>query len=323
VFSSILADFFTPPSQFQGLGIFALNPEPSFDKRSPKTIAPDAEQIYHYSLPDGICTVVAALARQIEAHGGQIFTRRAAEKIVVEDGQVRGVVDATGTLLPAEVVVASGAAKETFFNLVGEEHLPAGFADKVRGQPLMDSVFMVHLGVDMDPSPYVHGATTYYYGTYDIEGGIAEAKRGVYHEGRAGFVVHVPTLSSPERAPAGQHAITIYTICPNRLAEGSWTEQKEVYADRLIGHAERYLPGLSRHVRTRAILTPEDFQARTFSDHHAFGGLAPIMGAARLPHQTPVAGLWFVGAQSESGGGVNSVVPAAYKTAQRILRAAR
>jgi len=32
-----------------------------------------------------------------------------------------------------------------------------------------------------------------------------------------------------------------------------------------------------------------------------------------------VAGLWFVGAQSESGGRVNAVIPAAYRTAQRIL----
>jgi hypothetical protein len=31
--------------------------------------------------------------------------------------------------------------------------------------------------------------------------------------------------------------------------------------------------------------------------------------------------LWFVGAQSESGGGVNNVIPGAYKTAQAILKA--
>ena len=323
VFISILADFFTPPSQFQGLGIFALNPEASFDKRSPKVIGPDAEQVYMYSLPDGICTVAAALARQIEARGGHVYTRRAAAKIVVEGGRVRAVADAAGTRIPADVVVASGAAKETFFGLVGEEQLPPDFAARVRGLPLMDSVFMVHLGVDWDPAPYVHGPTTYYYGTYDVEGGIAEARQGIYHEGRAGFVVHVPSMLSAERAPAGHHALTIYTICPNRLAEGSWSERRALYADRLIGYAERHLPGLSRHVKVRADLTPEDFQARTLCDHHAFGGLAPIMGAARIPHQTPVSGLWFVGAQSESGGGVNSVIPAAYRTAQRILRGAK
>jgi phytoene dehydrogenase-like protein len=323
VFISILADFFTPPSQFQGLGIFALNAEPSFDMRSPKTVAPDAEQVHQYSLPEGICSVVAALARQIETHGGRSFTSRPAAKIVVEEGQVRGVVDAAGTRLPADVVVASGAAKETFFGLVGEAHLPAEFPARVRGQPLMDSVFMVHLGVDMDPRPYVHGATTYYYGTYDVEGSIAEAKRGNYHEERAGFVVHVPSLLSPDRAPDGRHALTVYTICPNRLAAGSWSEQKAAFADQLIGYAERRLPGLSQHVVTRAVLTPEDFQARTASDHHAFGGLAPVMGAARLSHRTPIGGLWFVGSQSESGGGVNAVIPAAHKTARRILRGSR
>jgi phytoene dehydrogenase-like protein len=43
-----------------------------------------------------------------------------------------------------------------------------------------------------------------------------------------------------------------------------------------------------------------------------------VMGAWRVPHETPVEGLWFVGAQSESGGAVNNVMPAAFKTAQRI-----
>ena len=40
----------------------------------------------------------------------------------------------------------------------------------------------------------------------------------------------------------------------------------------------------------------------------------------RVPHPTPIQGLWFVGAQSESGGGVGAVVPAAYKTAQKIMQ---
>jgi phytoene dehydrogenase-like protein len=65
-------------------------------------------------------------------------------------------------------------------------------------------------------------------------------------------------------------------------------------------------------------MAPPDFRARTHLDHHAFGGIAPLLGAWRVPHRTPLAGLWFVGAQSESGGGVNNVVPGAFKTARRI-----
>ena len=32
---------------------------------------------------------------------------------------------------------------------------------------------MVHLGVDMDPGEHQPGALCYYYGTYDIEAGVA------------------------------------------------------------------------------------------------------------------------------------------------------
>jgi len=215
------------------------------------------------------------------------------------------------------VVIASGGAKETFFKLVGPEHLPADFQDKVRRLPLMDSVFMVHLGLDMDPAPYVPGVCTYFYGTYDLEGGITRARGGIYHEGEEGFVVHVPTRHSPEMAPPGCHALTIYTICPDRLKDGDWEARKEQYAGRLIECAERRIPGLKEHTRTRAILTPEDFRRRTHLDHHAFGGTAPILGAPKIPHQTPVKGLWFIGAQSESGGGLNNVIPAAYKAAKK------
>jgi all-trans-retinol 13,14-reductase len=319
VFTSILADFVTRPGDFMGLGVFALNPEASFDQRLPKQLARDTEQLYHYSVLGGIGSLVAALVAKIASHGGQVYTGRPVARIVVEDGAVKGVVDASGQQTPADVVVASGGAKETFFKLVGEQHLPPEFAQNLRQIPLMGSIFMLHLGVNFDPSPYVHGVCTYFYGTYDIDRAVDDVQEGVYHEGRDGFVVHIPSLHSPEMAPPGHHAMTIYTIAPDTLLEGDWDELKEAYTDQLIAYAEKHIPGLREHIQVCEALTPRDFRARTHLDHHAFGGIAPVLGSWRVPHQTPVQGLWFVGAQSESGGGVNAVMPAAYKTAQRIM----
>jgi all-trans-retinol 13,14-reductase len=321
VFTSILADFFTAPKDFVGLGVFALNPETSFDKRIPRRLAPSTVQLNHYSVLGGMGSLVDALVARVEASGGQVLTGRAVTRIEVDGGRATGVVDAGGTRLPAQTVIASGGARETFLRLIGREHLSPEFAEQVAGIPLMDSVFMVHLGVDMDPSPHVHGVCTYYYGTYDIERAIAEGTGGIYHEGRDGFVVHIPSLHTPEMAPPGHHAMTIYTICPDTLAAGTWEERKEEYADKLVACAEEHIPGLAAHVRVREILTPADFRARTHLDHHAFGGIAPVLGAWRVPHRTPVEGLWFVGAQSESGGGVGAVMQAAYKTARRIAGA--
>jgi all-trans-retinol 13,14-reductase len=319
VFISILADFFTKPSQFLGLGVFALNYETFYEKRIPKTLGKDTDQLYLYSVLGGISTLVDALVSKIEDHGGKVHINRPVTRIDIADNHVTGVVDHEGQVTPADVVVASGGARETFNKLVGAEYLPTAFFQEVDDIALMDSVFMVHLGVDFDPSPYVHGVCTYYYGTYDIEGGVEEAKAGSYHEGEKGLVVHIPTLHTPEMAPEGHHAVTVYTICPDTLKDGSWEERKEAYANKLIAYAEKHIPGLSEHTCLRVILTPEDFRKLTHLDHHAFGGIAPIMGKSGLPHKTPVEGLWFVGAQSKSGGGINNVVPAAFRVAQEII----
>jgi phytoene dehydrogenase-like protein len=85
-----------------------------------------------------------------------------------------------------------------------------------------------------------------------------------------------------------------------------------------VNYGEQHIPGLREHTLLRKIVTPEDFRKMTHLEHHAFGGLAPVMGAWRAAHQTPVAGLWFVGAQSESGGGMNNVIPGTYKVARKI-----
>lgn len=317
VFISILADFFTPPSQFLGLGVFVLNAEPTFDCRLPRDLAPHAEQLYHYSIRGGIGTLATALVNRIEALGGQVQTQSPVTRIVVDGNRVTGV-ECNGATLPADAVITSGGAREIFFDLVGQDRLPPAFAQSVVDLPLMDSIFMVHLGLDYDPRPHVHGTVTYYYGTYDIEGSLAEARAGQYHEGRDGFVVHIPSFHAPEMAPAGCHAMTVYTIAPDRLATGTWAERREDYADKLVAYAEARIPGLKAHTQTRVIMTPEDFRRRTATQHHAFGGLAPFMNTPRIPHQTPIDGLWFVGAQSQSGGGVSAVIPAAYKVARQV-----
>lgn len=318
VFTSILADFFTPPADFLGLGIFALNSELSFDKRIPKSLGANTDQLYLYSMLGGIKNLTQPIIQLIESLDGEISVESPVEKIVVENNRVTGV-QVGGEFHPADVVLSSGDAAQIFFKLVGEENLSAEYAQLVRDQTLMDSVFMVHLGVDMDPSPYVHGPVTYYYGTYDLEKGIKDAQSGDYHEGRDGFVVHVPTMHSPEMAPEGRHSVTVYTICPDTLNEGDWDERREEFADKLVAYAEKYIPGLSEHTLAREIITPMDFRALTKAEHHAFGGLAPVMNRPNIEHKTPIEGLWFIGQQSESGGGVFNVLPSSYKTAQRII----
>jgi all-trans-retinol 13,14-reductase len=319
VFISILADFVVRPGQFTGLGVPAVNPEPAFDSRIPLRVSRvGCHPSYHF-IRGGVGQMVWVMAKEIEKAGGTIRTATPVTRIILLDGKARGVLLGDGSEDSADLVIASGGARELFLDLVGREHLPEDFIKKLEDIPLMESVFMVHLGIDFDPTPYQRGAVCYYYGSYDIEGGIDEIQQGRYHEGRDGFLIYIPTLHTPEIATPGHHALTIYTIAPNELDEGSWDEHREEYAEKLLIEAEKRIPGLRDHATVRVILTPEDFRERTHLRHHALGGVAPVMGKSGMPHRTPVEQLWFVGAQSESGGGINNVMHGAWKTMRMIL----
>lgn len=42
------------------------------------------------------------------------------------------------------------------------------------------------------------------------------------------------------------------------------------------------------------------------------------MGRSGVPHETPLRGLWFIGAQSESGTGMNNVMHGSWRVARRL-----
>jgi phytoene dehydrogenase-like protein len=318
LYTAILADFVVRPTQYPGLGIPAVNVETAFDKRIPRQVSKAGPRpIYHYVL-GGCGQLVEATADAVRAGGGHIQTQARVRRIVVEDTKVTGIVLGSGHHEPADLVLASGGAHEAFFGMVGRKHLPEDFAAQVADVAFMESVLMVHVGIDFDPTPYQPAALCYHYGTYDVEGGVERCQRGEYHEGRDGFLIYVPSLHSPELAPPGHHALTVYTIAPNHLSAGTWTGQRDEMADRLLAEAEKVIPGLRERAQVRVVLTPHDFRVRTNLEHHSFGGCAPVMGKEGAPHRTPIRGLWFIGSQSESRGGVANVITGAQKAIHMI-----
>ena len=320
VFISILADFVVKPSQFPGLGIPAVNPEPAFDRRVPLEVSKSGLQPSYRYIEGGIRPLVDAMARLIERNGGRILTGQEIKRIECERGIVRGVLTASGVAHTADIIVASGGAREAFFDLVGREKLPPKFIKRLESMRLMESILMVQLGIDFDPRPHQKEAVVYYYRTSDIERSVDDVQSGRYHEGRDGFLIYVGTYYTPSMAPAGHHAVTIYTIAPNTLAGDSWEKRKDEMADKLLELAEEVIPGLRAHARAKIIITPDDWRRITHQRHHAFGGCAPVMGTKGAPHRTPIKGLYFVGAQSESGAGLNNVLEGSWRAARFVRK---
>ena len=308
VFNGILADFCADPEEVQCFTLPFVNTETAFDKRIP---VEKNGRLYYPSyryIVGGCQKLPEALCAYILGHGGRFLKETVAEKVLVENGRAVGVRLADGRELEADLVVGCGSARDFFGAQVGEEHLDEAYRKILRDFRPMEAVFMLHLGVDYDPSAFQKQSLCYYYGSYDLHGAVEKLRSGVYHRGEDGYLIYFPDRHAPDFAPPGCHCVTIYTVCPDRLREGDWESVKEKYADELIALAERQLPGLREHIVAKKIVTAEDYRRLTHMTKSSFGGTVPVWKQQNPPHLTPVKGLVFVGAQSENGGGVPIVL---------------
>ncbi|MBD3254758.1 MAG: NAD(P)-binding protein [Candidatus Lokiarchaeota archaeon] len=320
VFTGILADYVISPQDFPGLIIPIINAESQYDERIPLDYEKHEHRPSWTFIIGGCVELVNALASACKSFGGNIITNTAISKIDVSNNKVKGVITSDGQEFEADVIIASGGAKELFYDLVGEQYLPDEFVETyINDLYTTESVFMVHLGVDYDPSIHQNNAALcYYYLSYDIQKSIDECIEGTYHEGEHGFLAFIPSKYSPNMAPSGKHAISIYTIAPNTPINGNWEDDKEKWAEKLLDIAERFIPGLRKHEQTREIITPLDFKKRTYLKKHAFGGTVPHLKIPPPPHKTPINGLWFIGAQSETYGGVTGAMTGAENVVEII-----
>ena len=120
-------------------------------------------------------------------------------------------------------------------------------------------------------------------------------------------------------APQGHHAVTVYTVAPDKLKEGNWKERSEEMADKLLIEAEKIIPGLREHSTTKVIITPPVFRERIHVDRHSFGGLAPVLGQKNPECKTPIKNLWHIGCQNQWGGGVAGTMMGARRAIKQMI----
>lgn len=266
------------------------------------------------------------LSKDIYAHGGMILGSQLIKRIVVDNGRAVGVEMEDGTLHQAKHFVASSLdPHQTFVDYVGEDHLDADFAVRVKDWEWDTwSLNGVHLALAEPPdftsaawNPDVNNAFVYVLG-YDTHEDVIDHWDAVFAgelAPEAGFNACFPSVHDPGQAPAGKASGLISEHAPYELLdEGSdaWYRIRDERADELCATLRTYAPNLTKDkIVWRYLSTPKDVAnkfATMANGSIKHGAYKPLQMGYLRPNEecshnrTPIEGLYVCGASVFPGG---------------------
>lgn len=264
-----------------------------------------------------ISNAIAGAAREA---GAEIRTEAPIEKIILKNGQAKGVVLENGDEIYAEVVSSSVDPRLTFMKMVGAEHLPDDFVDDIKRYKFRGSSGKVNLALDglpnftclPGPGPHLRGAVSISPSVEYMERAYDDAKYGRFSR-RPYIDIVIPSLTDPSVAPPGKHVMSCFVqYAPYNLKEGTWDEKREEFGDTVINTIAEHAPNISELILHRQVLTPLDIE-RDFglSEGNIFQGeltleqlffLRPAPGWAQ--YRTPIQNLYMCGSATHPGGGI-------------------
>ena len=275
--------------------------------------------------------LIAALVTRLRSHGGRVECGARVTRILIRRGRAVGVRIADGREITAGAVLATSVAPKLFGDLVGDEHLPAGFAADLATFQFDNATVKVDWALD-GPIPWT-AEPARRAGTIHVADGMdaltrtsAQLSQGLVPD-RPFLVMGQYSMLDDTRQPPGSETAWAYTHVPQEVRgdaggdiTGRWDEREtDGFAGRIEAEIERRAPGFRDLIRGRHVFTPPRLEA---ANSNLVGGAVnqgtaqihqqvvfrPVPGRARA--ETPIRGLFLAGASAHPGGGVHGAAGA-------------
>jgi all-trans-retinol 13,14-reductase len=243
-----------------------------------------------YTFSGGTDLLVREMKAELARNGVDVFHSAQVERIVVENGETRGVL-VNGRFVEARAVLSNANVKSTVERLVGSEHFAAGFVERTRAVRLSNSSCQVYLGLaEGEHVPFVGDLLfTSTRARFD-----SPALCDLHGESRTFSFYYPKTRPGSER----------YTIVSSTnarwadwaaLSPEAYAREKQALAEETLLQLERYVPGVRTRIAHVEVGTPRTFafytqQPQGTSFGTKFEGLGVSMD---LP--TQVGGLFHTG----------------------------
>lgn len=222
-------------------------------------------------------------------------------RITIAGGRATGVVLKNGEAITARAVISTSSANDTVLKLAGEKHFPAPYLETIRALTPSMTAFQAKIGVK---KKLIRAGSLV--GLYPPrqEGKVSEAlMRRLYQDalqGKSGDYIPVympvPSNFDPELAPEGCQLITAVAAAPHLGIP--LEDPPSVWMDKMMTAFYRLVPGLEDNMMFCDRWTVRALAAWIGKSSGAAISTAQSVtqtGGNRLPHETPVRGLYLAG----------------------------
>lgn len=290
----------------------------------------------------GSHSIAQVLQRAYVGAGGQIRAIHHVEKILVRNGRAVGVRLRDGREWNARLAVVSNVDPySTFIEMVGEEHLPRTFTEKVRAIEADEfSYFQVHLALKAPVRYAFHEANDPAVSramNVNIGPARPDDLAAMWREIRAGefpqhYCLHVscPTQFDPLHAPAGKHTASLFMPVPYELkgkGPEDWIHLKNGFMAQVLGEWRKFATNLTDDNIVMKVATDPFYLSGRWQNMRRGSvwvarKIPAQMGANRpipeLAHyRTPIEGLYQVGVATHPA---DAVIAGSGRNAWRVIK---
>ncbi|MGD9138536.1 MAG: NAD(P)/FAD-dependent oxidoreductase, partial [Desulfobacterales bacterium] len=261
-----------------------------------------------------------AIAEVIEDHGGTIRYDTRAQKILVENGSVKGVVLDGGETLAARAVVSNASAPATFREMISADEIPSDYNKKIDGYKPSISSFIVWLGLNQDLSGKIKSFSTHVSSGQGAEADYRLSLQGGIEKQSYGVCIYDNIFKGySSRGTSTLQLLALGGYEPWRKFEADYRagnkvdyyKEKARWMEILIRRAEKeVIPGLSGMIEVKEAATPLTNWRYTGNTAGAIYGFEQSMDNAymnRIKNKTPINGLYLASAWGDPGGGYAGV----------------
>jgi phytoene desaturase len=272
----------------------------------------------HFAM-GGTGALVQALVKLFTEMGGQIRLNARVAELLVENGTARGVRLDSDEELPASVVVSNADVANFYKKAVPAPVRKTWTDSRLDRMRYSMGLFLIYFGTDRTYSDLAHH-------TIVLTERYRELLEDIFSKkilaDDFSLYLHAPTRTDPSLAPPGCECFYVLSPVPNLDGDIDWNAVKERYADAILASLEKLCPDLRKHIISKIIWTPLDFETQLDAHLGSAFQFEPILtqSAWFRPHNVSedVKNFFLVGAGTHPGAGVPGVLSSA-KLLERVL----